>query len=100
MSEHLLNKILDKLQAVEDKVQSIENELIATNKRLEEFQSETGTHFVDIKKMISENQIENIESDNRLLEAIHTTNDRLDFQRDKISKTEEDLYLLKQKQKH
>ncbi|NQX60232.1 hypothetical protein [Paenibacillus qinlingensis] len=97
MSEQLLNKILDKLQAVEDKVQSIENSLQVTNNRLEDFQSETSVHFSEIKKMISENQIENIESDNRLLAAIHTTNDRLDFQRNKISKTEEDLYLLKQK---
>ncbi|CAN7723966.1 hypothetical protein LJR153_006070 [Paenibacillus sp. LjRoot153] len=70
--EELLKKIMLQLENVESKIDRIQLTLDSYH-------------------------IENIESNNRLLAAIHTTNDRLDFQRDKISKTEEDLYLLKQK---
>ncbi|KRE75402.1 hypothetical protein [Paenibacillus sp. Soil750] len=70
--EELLNKIRLQLETVDAKIDRIQLTL--------------DSHY-----------LENIESDDRQLEAIYTTNDRLDFQRNKISKIEEDLYLLKQK---
>jgi hypothetical protein len=51
-----------------------------------------------LQQSVVEKHIENIEAANKLLLAIQTTNDRLDFQRDKLSKTEEEIYLLKHKQ--
>lgn len=75
------------LKQILDKVNSIDSEMKQVNQRLDR-----------IEQNMSEQHIENIEADNRLLEAIRTTNDRLDFQRDKLSRAEEELYLLKQKQ--
>ncbi|MDQ0873139.1 vacuolar-type H+-ATPase subunit I/STV1 [Paenibacillus sp. V4I3] len=70
--EELLKQILTKLEVMDLKIDRIQQTLDA-------------------------HHVENIETDNKLLEAIQTTNERLDFQRDKISKTEEEIYLLKQK---
>ncbi|MEW9702866.1 hypothetical protein [Paenibacillus sp. SI8] len=67
-----LMKILDRLGRIEDKIDSL-------------------------KASVDSQHTENIEADEKLLEAIRTTNDRLDYQRNKLSKTEEELYLLKQK---
>lgn len=77
--EELLKQILTELQDVKTSVNRLESKVDR------------------IEVSLSEQHIENIEADNRLLEAIRTTNDRLDFQRDKLSRTEEDIYLLKQK---
>ncbi|OCT11134.1 hypothetical protein A8709_05455 [Paenibacillus pectinilyticus] len=50
-----------------------------------------------IQHTMESHHLENIDSNNRLLKVIHSMNDRLDFQRNKITKIEEDIYLLKQK---
>jgi hypothetical protein len=91
--EELLHKIMLKLETMDTRLKGVDTRLESMDIRLENVE----TKIDRIQLTLDSHYLENIESDNRLLEAIHTTNDRLDFQRDKISKTEEDLYLLKQK---
>jgi division protein CdvB (Snf7/Vps24/ESCRT-III family) len=91
--EELLHKIMLKLETMDTRLKAVDTRLESMDTRLENVE----TKIDGIQLTLDSHHLENIESDNRLLEAIHTTNDRLDFQRDKISKTEEDLYLLKQK---
>lgn len=98
--EELLKKMMLQLEGMDARLKTMDTRLESVDARLEGM--DTRLEAVDtkvdrIQLTLDSHHIENIESDNRLLETIHTTNDRLDFQRDKISKTEEDVYLLKQK---
>jgi hypothetical protein len=95
--EELLHKIMLKLETMDTRLKGVDTRLESMDTRLESRLENVETKIDRIQLTLDSHHLENIESDNRLLEAIHTTNDRLDFQRDKISKTEEDLYLLKQK---
>ncbi|KRE86379.1 hypothetical protein ASG89_10200 [Paenibacillus sp. Soil766] len=84
--EELLHKIMLQLETMDTRLESMDARLENVETKIDRIQLTLDSHH-----------IENIESDDRLLEAIHTTNDRLDFQRNKISKIEEDVILLKQK---
>lgn len=105
--EELLYKMMLQLKTMDTRLQVMETKLDAVDTRLEAMDTrleavETKLESMDtkidrIQHTMNSQHIENIESDSRLLKEIHSMNDRLDFQRNKITKTEEDLYLLKQK---
>ena len=82
--EEILKKILEEL----DKIRT----------DIDELRQDTNVGLDMIIRKIDEYHAENIHADNKLLELIQSTNDRLDFQRDKLAKAEEDLHVLKQKQ--
>lgn len=78
-----MKQILDKLALMDAEAKSL--------------RSEMNNRFDLLEAKIDAYHVENIEADNRLMEAIKETNDRLDFQRSKIAKAEEELFVLKQK---
>lgn len=67
---------------------------------LKEIKSDMATKrdVQDIKELLHAYHAENIATDDKLLEAVRTTNDRLDFQLGRLAKTEEAVYLIQQKQ--
>jgi hypothetical protein len=80
MNEELLKQILSKLDHMESEITDIK------------------TAVTRIDSKMDTQHMENIRADEKLLEAIRTTNDRLDFHRNKVSIMEEDIHLLKQRQ--
>jgi predicted nucleic acid-binding Zn-ribbon protein len=98
--EELLKQILARLEGLESKVDSIESKVEFIESKVDSIESKMATKedIKEVKSLLMEFHGENISADEKLLEGIRTTNDRLDFQRDKVIKVEEELYLIKQKQ--
>ncbi|RAV21868.1 hypothetical protein DQG23_07375 [Paenibacillus contaminans] len=77
--EQLLNRILTELSEIQRTVA-------------------TKQDVAEIIALLQSYHAENIAADEKLLEGIRTTNDRLDFQRERLIRAEEELYLLARKQ--
>jgi hypothetical protein len=91
--EELLKQVLSRIEAMDRRLEGVDTRLEAVDIKIDRVENKVDL----LQQGLDSHHIENIEADNRLLETIHTTNDRLDYQREKISKTEEEIYLLKQK---
>ena len=74
-----VEELQDRVGSLQDKVERLESKVEG------------------LQQVIEAQYIENVEAINRLMEAVKVTNERLDFQRDRLFKSEEDIFLLKRR---
>ncbi|MFB9276136.1 hypothetical protein [Cohnella cellulosilytica] len=95
-----LRKINGRIGNLEDKFDSLENRFDTLEGRFDTLENRFDTleKKVDrIDSKLDEYHLENIAADEKLLSAIQLTNERLDYQRARLAKAEEDIHLLQQR---
>jgi hypothetical protein len=106
LMEELLQRILTELSeiqrtmATKQEVAEIQRTMEETKREVAEIQRTMAAKqdVAEIIALLQSYHAENIAADEKLLEGIRTTNDRLDFQRERLIRAEEELYLLARKQ--
>ncbi|WP_127587809.1 hypothetical protein [Paenibacillus koleovorans] len=86
--EQLLREIITQLSRIDSRLDTLET-------RFDALETNMNNRFDQLNKKLDDYQAENIAADEKLLEMIGVTNDRLDFQMSRIVKNEEEIFFLK-----